>query len=133
MDGRGNAAKTEKILLGVTALFLCLLFGLSFHDRHSAAVSEGAPVSVEAETAVPQDTFMPDVSPVDINSATAEELAELPGIGGVLAGRIVDYREEHGPFATEKALTAVSGIGEKKLAELEGWIRVEQPADAGSG
>lgn len=133
MDGRGNTAKTEKILLGVTALFLCLLFWLSFHDRHGAAAAEGTPVSVEAEKAVPQEAFMPDVLPLDINTATAEELAELPGIGAVLAGRIVDYRTEHGPFETEEALTAVSGIGEKKLAELEGRITVGQPAHAGSG
>ena len=54
--------------------------------------------------------------------ASEEELATLPGIGGVLAGRIVDYRTEHGPFEAEEDLLKVSGIGERKLAELDGRI-----------
>lgn len=122
MDGKGNVVKSEKILLGVTGLFLCLLFALFFRDM---AAAERTPVFVEVETEVAQEEFMPDVSPVNINTAPAEELAELPGIGGVLAQRIVDYRTEHGPFETEEALTSVSGIGEKKLAELEGRITAE--------
>ena len=121
MDARGNTVKCEKILLGFTALFLAFLLVLFFRDR---AAMEAAPVTVETETAVSQGSFMPDVSPLDINAAAAEELAALPGIGEVLAGRIVAYREEHGPFAAVEDLTKVSGIGEKKLAELEGRITV---------
>ena len=67
----------------------------------------------------------PDVQPLDVNAASAEELAELPGIGRVLAERIVDYRTEHGPFEAAEDLTEVSGIGERKLAELEGRITAE--------
>lgn len=119
MDERGNTVKCEKILLGLTALFLTFLLALFFRDR---AAAEAAPVTVEAETAVPQETFMPDVSPLDINSAPVEELAELPGIGEVLAERIVEYRAEHGPFKAVEELTEVSGIGERKLAELEGRV-----------
>ncbi len=119
MDERGNAVKCEKILLGLTALFLAFLLALFFRDR---AALEAAPVTVETETAVPQASFMPDVSPLDINAASAEELAGLPGIGRVLAERIVDYRTEHGPFGAVEDLMEVSGIGEKKLAELEGRI-----------
>lgn len=58
-------------------------------------------------------------TPVDINTAGAEELEALPGIGPVLAGRIIEYRERHGPFGSLRDLLKVSGIGEKKLAELE--------------
>lgn len=119
MDERGNAVKCEKILLGLTTLFLAFLLALFFRDR---AALEAAPVAVETETAVPQESFLPDISPLDINAASAEELAGLPGIGQVLAERIVDYRAEHGPFAAVEDLTEVSGIGEKKLAELEGRI-----------
>lgn len=122
MDERGTAVKCEKFLLGLTALFLAFLLALFFRDRAALA---SAPVAVETETAVPQEAFMPDVSPVDINSAPAEELAKLPGIGQVLAERIVGYRTEHGPFETVEDLTGVSGIGERKLAELEGRITVE--------
>ena len=119
MDERGNAVKSEKILLGLTALFLVVLLALFFRDR---AAAEAAPVAVETERDAAQETFMPDVSPLNINTASEEELASLPGIGGVLAGRIVDYRTEHGPFEAEEDLLKVSGIGERKLAELDGRI-----------
>ena len=121
MDERGNAVKCEKILLGLTALFLALLLALFLRDR--AALS-AAPVTVETENAVPQESFLPDVSPLDVNSASAEELAGLPGIGEVLAQRIVDYRTANGPFEAVEDLLSVSGIGEKRLTELEGRITI---------
>ena len=62
---------------------------------------------------------------LELLEPAAEELAELPGIGRVLAERIVDYRTEHGPFEAAEDLTEVSGIGERKLAELEGRITAE--------
>lgn len=119
MDERGNAVKCEKILLGLTGLFLAFLLVVFFLDR---AALKAAPVTVETETAASQESFMPDVSPLDINSASAAELAALPGIGEVLARRIVDYRTANGPFGAVEDLLSVSGIGEKKLAELEGRI-----------
>ena len=61
-------------------------------------------------------------APVDVNRASAAELERLPGVGPVLAQRIVDYREEHGPFATAEDLLDVPGIGEAKLAELRDAI-----------
>lgn len=62
--------------------------------------------------------------PVNINTATAEELQTLPGIGPVLAQRIIDYREENGPFQTVSELTMVSGIGINTLEELMDLITV---------
>jgi competence protein ComEA len=56
--------------------------------------------------------------PVDINRATAAQLDELPGIGPVLAERIVSWREDAGPFASVDDLTAVPGIGPATLEEL---------------
>ncbi|HET8796002.1 MAG TPA: helix-hairpin-helix domain-containing protein [Arthrobacter sp.] len=55
---------------------------------------------------------------VNINTAGAEQLATLPGVGPVLSGRIVDWREKHGSFASVDELDAVSGIGVKMLATL---------------
>jgi len=62
--------------------------------------------------------------PVAINRATASELESLPGVGPVLAARIVDYRDEHGPFMTVEDLLGVPGIGEAKLAALRDLITV---------
>lgn len=62
--------------------------------------------------------------PLNINTATAAELETLPGIGPVLAGRIVTWRDDHGPFQSVDALDAVSGIGAKMLAGIRDLVRV---------
>ncbi len=120
MRAAGKATKTEKCLLGLTAAFLCLLSGLYLRDARQAE-----PVVLETERAVPREELSPDLSPLDLNAASAEELAVLPGIGETLAERIVAYREAHGAFGSVEELLEVSGIGEKKLADLEGRVSVE--------
>lgn len=59
---------------------------------------------------------------VFINRATTEELETLPGVGPALAGRIITYRDENGPFTSLDDLDNVSGIGPSLLAEMEGLI-----------
>ena len=61
---------------------------------------------------------------VNINTASAEELAGLSGIGEVLAERIISYRDEHGDFSTVYDLTDVYGIGENKLEAILDYITV---------
>jgi competence protein ComEA len=61
---------------------------------------------------------------VNINTATLDQLETLPGIGEVLAQRIVDYREENGPFGSVGDLLEVSGIGDATLADLKPHITV---------
>ena len=78
---------------------------------------------VETDLAAAQEAFMPDVRPLDLNTATAEELMALPGIGEELSRRILEYRETHGP-CRGRELMEVSGIGEAKLAALEGRVTV---------
>lgn len=62
---------------------------------------------------------------VNLNTASAEQLEALPGIGPVLARRIVEYRVRHGPFPRLEELLQVEGIGPKLLQELRPHVIVE--------
>ncbi|GFP30299.1 competence protein ComEA [Candidatus Hakubella thermalkaliphila] len=61
---------------------------------------------------------------INLNTASIEELEELPGIGPTLATRIVEYREKHGPFRKVEQLMNVSGIGIKKFESLKDKVRI---------
>ncbi|MFG3494074.1 helix-hairpin-helix domain-containing protein [Streptomyces sp. NPDC047928] len=60
---------------------------------------------------------------VSLNSATAEELDTLPGVGPVLAQHILDHRAEHGGFRSVAELREVKGIGDRRFAELQPLVR----------
>ena len=62
--------------------------------------------------------------PVNLNTATLEQLQTLPGVGPVLAQRILDYRDQHGGFATVADLQKVSGIGAAKYNDLKDRVTV---------
>ena len=61
---------------------------------------------------------------IDVNTATATQLSELPGIGPSLAAAIVAFRSEHGPFSSLDALEEVPGIGPSKLSQLRSHATV---------
>jgi competence protein ComEA len=61
---------------------------------------------------------------VDLNTADASALDGLPGVGPVLAQRILDWRTQHGRFSTVDELDEVSGIGDKLLAEIRPHVRL---------
>ena len=86
----------------------------------ASSVRDGERVVVPQRGAVQH----PSVGPtgVDINTATAQGLERLPGVGPVLAARIVSHRDEHGPFIDVEDLLDVTGIGESKLAAMRDAI-----------
>jgi competence protein ComEA len=89
----------------------CLLFiGCSTAREFTAANVVSAP---------------PRLDLININTATADELTKLPGIGETLAQKIVDYREANGRFHRSEHLMLVDGISEKRFREIKPYISVE--------
>ena len=115
--------KLLTVLLILTALFAGLTLGL-YLGRNPAGGSVTVSIPAEVQTAPaaaqtqPEPSAQEDALPVDINSANVTDLAQLPGIGEVLARRIVDYRTIHGRFTAVEQLTNVEGIGEGKLEAI---------------
>ncbi len=93
----------------------------------------GATGGVGAGTALPSvggpsgaggSTGSPAPASVNLNTATAEQLQTLPGVGPVLAQHIVDWRTQHGGFTTVDQLREVSGIGDVKFAAIQPLVVV---------
>ncbi|MGP9501382.1 helix-hairpin-helix domain-containing protein [Specibacter sp. AOP5-B1-6] len=88
------------------------------------AANPGAGQIPGQETVTPNGAGTAQQGLINVNTATAAELDALPGIGPVLAERIVDWRTEHGPYASVDALDGVSGIGAKLLAGIRDLVTV---------
>jgi competence protein ComEA len=88
------------------------------------------PVGCVKRTSEPQlqsstaDTSTIDVRRININSASADELEALPGIGRVIAERIVTHRSQHGPFRRVEHVMLVRGISEQKFLDIQPLITV---------
>jgi competence ComEA-like helix-hairpin-helix protein len=126
-------------IITVWALFVGLSSGV---EGAESAVAVGVPVAAGQQ----QPTVQPEIAPtrqdisqieraeplsdqpepempalVDINTSSSNKLETLPGIGPVLAGRIIEYRS-HTPFQDIAELEKIKGIGPKKLAALRGLV-----------
>jgi competence protein ComEA len=120
------------VLLALIALGTAWDMGRPLPRPTPVAAGNGVP-AVDSSAAAPSvpaagpgaagGSGAPAGAALDLNAATAGELRQLPGIGPVLAGRIVDWRAEHGRFGTVEELRAVRGIGPKLYARLAGQVR----------
>lgn len=88
-------------------------------ESSDAELSEEDPPESEG----PQEVLVE--KSININTASLEELDSLPGVGPVIAQRIIDYREANNGFYDIQEIMDVSGIGEKTYAKLEPYITVD--------
>jgi len=111
----------------LSTLLLILAFGLVFAPSASLMVSPGLVYAQqgEPEPAGPEEIDLG--AQININTASAEELAALEGIGGALAQNIVEYRDANGPFATIEDIKKVKGVGSGKFEKIKDRITVEEP------
>jgi len=66
----------------------------------------------------------PPATPLDLNSATPDQLEQLPGIGPSAAQNIVNFRTKSGPFRRVEDLLAIHGISQRKLDEIRPYVTV---------
>lgn len=115
--------KQNWLFIGITGIFLCLLIGIFVGrnlTRNYIFLNSDSDSNTTDST---QDINISD-GRIDINTATLQQLQLLPGIGEVTAQRILDYRAEHGSFSSPQELMNVNGIGDKKFAQIEPYVKV---------
>lgn len=128
-----KVTKTEWLMLALSGVFLIALV-LLYRQAAAAAPGTDYTISTQRQAAEPVTPEPPEPEgPVDINTASLDELQTLTGIGPVLAQRIMEYREEHGRFQSVEELLEVKGIGEATLAKFREDIIVGAAQDGGSG
>jgi competence ComEA-like helix-hairpin-helix protein len=127
------------LLLVVTCIFAAFTLGFlagrtgAPGDTVISELPQSTKAAVTAVTAPPPmeaPKVIPAIQPtapglINLNTATLAQLDSLPGIGPVLAQRIIDFRETHGPFTSLSQLTLVEGIGQKKLEAVLDLITIE--------
>ena len=94
-------------------------------DGEQIVVGAVAPTdTANSNTSASAPSTSTPTTPIDLNAATAAQLDALPGVGPVLAARIVAWRGAHGRFTSVDELRQVGGVGPKKLADLAPLVRV---------
>lgn len=123
-----NAKEKALLIFLILALGSAVVLNLSKRWRMSKEVLKILPLEEEVLAKENRDTqeFITErEEKVDINKAPLKELVSLPGIGPVLAERIIEYRERHKGFKRKEEIMKVKGIGRKKYERIRDKIKVE--------
>ena len=106
-----------KFAMLVTTIVVVLWIGWPVPQETSPPVQTAQPVAAASPAKAE--------SKIDINHANAAELQALPGVGPVLAQRMVEWRTAHGRYRTVEDLQEVKGIGKKRLEQMRSFITVK--------
>ena len=114
------------ILVIITCIFVSFVAGFFAGRNLNRTPVQISALPTSAQTQPADETSPEPTEPeiININTASVDALQTLPGIGPVLAQRIIDYRTEYGLFQTVGDLTNVSGIGTKRLEAVLDLITV---------
>ena len=117
-----SSAQERGLIILVATGILASGLAIFFTTSRTGSIAPAGPIVLhDVRILIPTFVDAEPESKIDLNHASAAELESLPGIGPVLAGRIVDYREEHGSFRNVEGLSEVSGIGTsvvERIADL---------------
>lgn len=116
------------LMIGYNVLFVPQVTLTAVVKTDLSSVVQAAPSPVSDDVSR-QEGYEPEsveqTAPVNLNTADAEELATLPGIGPATAQKIIAYRESIGAFQSTEELMQVDGIGEKTFEKLKELVTVE--------
>ena len=113
-----NFSRKQQQIIGV----LYLLYGIWLFYFVYSDMQKTVEVHHIVKPDPPKLVFYID-PPVDLNSADTEELQLLPGIGPILAKRMITYREQHGIFRSPESLRNIYGIGPKTVQKLQYYLK----------
>lgn len=109
-----NSAAYTLLVVGLVLIALMAGFFLGRNSAYSPVIISTLPTQTQAPGLL------------NVNTATQQELMTLPGIGEVLAARIIAYRNAHGPFSRLSDLTYVDGIGLELLEKIIDYATAEE-------
>ena len=101
-------------------ILMAAILGIAVSAAAANAQSKSTPKAAGAATATA-------AAPVNLNTATAEQLATIPGVGPKMAERIIEYRQKNGGFKKIEDLMNVSGVGEKSFLKMKPLITLTTP------